>query len=249
MKRLENKVAIITGAAQGLGEAIARGYASEGAITVLTDIKLKGLEKLEKELRESGAEVLVLELDVTNESRWKEVIKTVTEKYGQLDILVNNAGIGIHGNIETTTFDSWKKVLNVNLDSVFLGTKYGAEAMIQKGNKGSIINISSIAGLVGDAELLAYSASKGGIRLFTKSAAIHLAQKKTGIRVNSIHPAYMNTELMKLVPNPDDMLAATPMGYFGDPEMIAQGAIYLGSDESAYSTGSELVIDGGYTAI
>ena len=247
MNRLNNKVAIITGAAQGLGEAIARGYAREGAIIVLTDIKLKELEKLEKELQESGAEVLVMELDVTTESRWKEVINIVTEKYGQLDILVNNAGIGIHGNIETTTFDSWKKVLNVNLDSVFLETKYGAEAMIQKGNKGSIINISSVAGLVGDAELLAYSASKGGVRLFTKSAALHLAKK--GIRVNSIHQAYMNTELMKLVPNPDDMLAATPMGHFGDPDMIAQGAIYLGSEESAYSTGSELVIDGGFSAI
>lgn len=249
MKRLEKKVAIITGAAQGLGEAIARGYAREGAITVITDIKLSDLEKLEKELRTNGAEAFALELDVTDESRWKEVIRTVIEKYGQLDILVNNAGIGIHGNIESTTFESWKKVLNVNLDSVFLGTKYGIDAMKKKGNKGSVINISSIAGLVGDSELLAYSASKGGIRLFTKSAAIYLAQKKTGIRVNSIHPAYMNTELMKLVPNPEDMLAATPMGHFGDPDMIAQGAIYLGSEESAYTTGSELVIDGGYTAI
>lgn len=249
MNRLENKTALVTGAAQGLGEAIARGYAMEGATVVLTDIKLAELENLEKELRKTGAEVMALELDVTNENRWKEVIQKVVEKYGQLDILVNNAGIGTHGNIETTTYESWKKVLNVNLDSVFLGTKYGTEAMIKKGNKGSIINISSIAGLVGDAELLAYSATKGGIRLFTKSAAIHLAKKKTGIRVNTIHPAYMNTELMKLVPNPEDMLAATPMGHFGDPDMIAQGAIYLGSDESAYSTGTELVIDGGYTAI
>ena len=249
MNRLKNKVALITGAAQGLGEAIAIGYAKEGAITVITDINVNVLEKVAKQLRESGAEVLSVELDVTSEARWKEVVDMVVKKYGQLDIVVNNAGIGTHGNIETTTYDSWKKVLNVNLDSAFLGTKYGAEAMIQKGNSGSIINISSIAGLVGDAELLAYSASKGGIRLFTKSAAIHLAKKKTGIRVNSIHPAYMNTELMKLVPNPDDMLAATPMGYFGDPGMIAQGAIYLGSEESAYTTGSELVIDGGYTAI
>ena len=249
MNRLNNKIALVTGAAQGLGEAIARGFAKEGATVILTDINLAELKNLEEELHKTGAEVMALELDVTNEDRWKEVIQKVTEKYGQLDILVNNAGIGTHGNIETTTYESWKKVLNVNLDSVFLGTKYGAQAMIKRGNKGSIINISSIAGIVGDAELLAYSATKGGIRLMTKSAAIHLAKKKTGIRVNSVHPAYMNTELMKLVPNPEDMLAATPMGSFGDPEMIAQGAIYLGSDESAYSTGTELVIDGGYTAI
>ncbi|MEX0609638.1 MAG: glucose 1-dehydrogenase [Balneolaceae bacterium] len=247
MKRLENKIAIITGAAQGLGEAIARGYAKEGATTVITDINLEKLEKVESDLRDSGAEVFAIALDVTSEAQWKDVVNEVVEKYGQLDIVVNNAGIGTHGNLETTSFESWKNVLNVNLDSVFLGTKYGAEAMHQKGNKGSIINMSSVAGLVGDSELVAYSASKGGVRLFTKSAALDLAKK--GIRVNSIHPAYMNTELMKLVPNPEDMLQATPMGHFGDPDMIAQGAIYLGSEESAYSTGSELVIDGGFAAV
>lgn len=247
MNRLKNKVALVTGAAQGLGEAISRGYAREGAKTVITDIKVETLKNLEKELNDTGIEVLALELDVTDEAQWKEVIKAVVDRFGQLDILVNNAGIGLHGNIETTAYEDWKKVLNVNLDSVFLGTKYAAKAMIKKGNKGSIINISSIAGLVGDSELLAYSATKGGMRLFTKSAALHLAKK--GIRANTIHPAYMDTELMKLVPNPKDMLAATPMGHFGDPDMVAQGAIYLGSDESAYSTGSELVIDGGYTAI
>src|SRR5690554_6366818 len=134
MKRLENKVALITGAAQGLGEAIARGYAKEGAKTVITDINLETLKKVESDLRESGAEVLALELDATNEERWIEVVNEVVERYGQLDIVVNNAGIGTHGNIETTTFDSWKKVQNVNLDSVFLGTKYGAEAMLKYGN-------------------------------------------------------------------------------------------------------------------
>ncbi len=213
---------------------------------MITDINMDSLKKLESEFRETGAVTLALQLDVTDEARWKEVINAVVEKYGQLDVVVNNAGIGTHGNLETTTYKSWKKVLNVNLDSVFLGTKYGAEAMLRKKNKGSIINISSAAGLVGDPELLAYCASKGGIRLFTKSAALHLARK--GIRVNSIHPGYINTDLMELVPNPEEMLAITPIGHFGEPEMVAQGAIYLASEESAFSTGSELVIDGGMTA-
>lgn len=248
MNRLENKVALITGAAKGLGEAIARGYSREGSAVVISDIDLNNLKKVEQDLSESDAGILALGLDVTQEEQWKEVINTIIERFGRLDIVVNNAGIGTHGNIETTSFDGWKKLLNINLDGVFLGTKYGVEAMAMNGNKGSIINMSSIAGIVGDPELLAYSASKGAIRLFSKSAALHLAKNKTGIRVNTIHPGYMNTDLIQLVPDPDEMLKAVPMDTFGDPDMITQGAIYLGSDESAFTTGSELVIDGGYTA-
>lgn len=249
MKRLENKVALITGAAQGLGKAIAVGYAREGASLAISDVNMEKLREVKKEIASSGSEVIAFELDVANEEQWKSVINEAIEKFGRLDIVVNNAGVGTHGNIETTSFEDWKKLLSINLDGVFLGTKYGAQAMIEKGNKGSIINMSSVAGLVGDSELLAYSASKGGVRLFSKSAALHLAQKKTGIRVNTIHPGYINTELIKLVPDPSEMIDKTPMGRFGDPEMIAQGAIYLGSDESSFSTGSELVIDGGYNAI
>lgn len=249
VKRLENKVALITGGAQGLGKAIAQGYSREGASLVISDINMEKLEEVEKELADSGSDVIALKHDVSSEEQWKSVIDKTIEKFGQLDIVVNNAGVGTHGNIESTSFEDWKKLLSVNLDGVFLGTKYGAQAMIDNGNKGSIINMSSIAGLVGDSELLAYSASKGGIRLFSKSAALHLAEKGTEIRVNTIHPGYMDTELIDLVPDTSEMIDKTPMGRFGDPEMIAQGAIYLGSDESSYSTGSELVIDGGYSAI
>ncbi|MHA6253472.1 glucose 1-dehydrogenase [Oceanobacillus sp. CAU 1775] len=247
MGRLEGKVAIITGAAAGLGKAIALGYAKEGAKIVISDINEERLQLVEQEINNLNGDVLSYNLDVTNEDQWKDIVKVTVEKFGHLNIVVNNAGIGTHGNIETTTFEDWKKLLDINLNGVFLGTKYGTEAILASGSKGSIINMSSIAGLVGDSELLSYSASKGAVRLMSKSAALHLAKK--GIRVNTIHPAYMNTELMELVPDPSAMIDATPMGHLGDPEMIAQGAIYLGSDESAYTTGSELVIDGGYTAI
>ena len=245
--RLEGKVAIITGAAAGLGKAIALGYAREGAKVVIADINEERLQQVEKQINELGGEVLSYNLNVTNEEQWKDIVKVTVEKFGHLNIVVNNAGIGTHGNIETTTFEDWKKLLDINLNGVFLGTKYGAEAILASGSKGSIINMSSIAGLVGDSELLSYSASKGAVRLMSKSAALHLAKK--GIRVNTIHPGYMNTELMELVPDQSAMINAMPLGHLGDPEMIAQGAIYLGSDESAFSTGSELVIDGGYTAI
>ena len=175
MKRLSNKVAIVTGAASGLGEAIAKGFSREGAKIIITDVN---------DIVNNGGTVLSLEQDVTSEAGWKKVIQKSLHKFGYIDIVVNNAGVGIHGNIESTSFEDWKKVLDINLNSVFLGTKYGAEAMIKKWIQGSIINISSIAGLVGDSELSAYSASKGAIRLFTKSAALHLAKSKSGIRVS-----------------------------------------------------------------
>ena len=246
MKRLENKVALITGAAAGLGEAIAKAYNREGAKLILTDVNEPLLKTVSDDLRKNGTEVLDFVLDVRSEDRWKEIMHLAVDKFGQLNIVVNNAGIGTHGNIETTTFEDWKKLLDINLNGVFLGTKYAVETMLKTKSEGSIINMSSIAGLVGDEELLSYSASKGAVRLFSKSAALHLAKKN--IRVNTIHPGYMNTELIKLVPDTEAMLQNVPMHYFGDPEMIAQGAIYLGSDESKFSTGSELVIDGGYTA-
>ncbi|RFU65095.1 glucose 1-dehydrogenase [Peribacillus glennii] len=248
MNRLAGKIALVTGAAQGLGEAISKAFGKEGAHVILTDINEKHLEETTNEIKNEGCSASSLYLDVTNEEKWKEVTNSVLEQFGQLDILVNNAGIGVHGNIESTTFESWKNVLNINLDGTFLGTKYGAEAMIKAGNGGSIINMSSIAGLVGDPELLAYAASKGGVRLLTKAAALHLSKTKTNIRVNSIHPGYINTELIHLVPNVDEILSMVPMNKLGDPDVIGQAAVYLASDDSSFTTGSELVIDGGYTA-
>ncbi len=246
--RLQNKVSIVTGAASGLGKAIAIRFAQEGAKVVLTDINEDALNEVAELIRNNGSETLKIKHDVASEENWKQVIHQTLETYNRVDVVVNNAGVGIHGNIETTTFESWKKILSINLDGVFLGTKYGVEAMRAKGNGGSIINMSSIAGIVGDSELLSYSATKGGVRLLTKSAAIHLAKNKTGIRVNSIHPGYINTPLIELVPNYDEIVAAHPVGHLGDPEDIALGAVYLASDESKFTTGSELVIDGGYTA-
>jgi NAD(P)-dependent dehydrogenase (short-subunit alcohol dehydrogenase family) len=246
--RLKGKAAFVTGAASGLGRAIAAQFADEGAMLAITDINEKGLQEFAVQLRNGGAQVLDLKHDVSKEEDWLEVIRLTMERFGKIDIVVNNAGVGIHGNVETTTFDGWKQVMNTNLDSVFLGTKYGAQAMISKGNGGSIINMSSIAGMVGDSELLAYSASKGGVRLLTKSAAIHLAKTKTGIRVNSIHPGYIDTPLSGLIPYYEEIVAAHPVGHFGNPMDIAHAAVYLASDDSQFMTGSELVIDGGYTA-
>jgi len=246
--RLSGKVAVITGAAQGLGFEIAKAFVRESATVVLTDINEEKLEDTTNSLKDSNGNVSYLALDVTDESEWEDTIEKVVDKYGRLDILVNNAGLGLHGNVETTTYDEWKKVLDVNLNGVFLGMKYGTKAMLDAENGGSIINMSSDAGITGNPELYAYSASKGAVKLMTKSAALHLAEKKPNIRVNSIHPGYMNTDLINEEPNPEAVIENIPMKKLGNPEMIGHAAVYLASDESSFSTGSELVIDGGATA-
>ena len=248
MGRLEGKVALISGAARGQGEAEARLFANEGAKVVFGDILDMEGEKVEAEINETGGEAKYIHLDVTNESEWETAVKESVNSYGKLDILVNNAGISIGKNVEETTLEEWDLVQDVNSKGVFLGTKAAIPAMRESGG-GSIVNISSIAGLVGIASA-PYVASKGAVRLLTKSTAVQYGPEN--IRCNSVHPGFIETEMLRgILSNSEERakrLAITPLGIFASAHDIALAVLFLASDESRYMTGSELVIDGGITA-
>ena len=250
MPRLEGKVALISGGARGQGAVEARMFAEEGASVVIGDILDDQGRQTEAELQELGYQVTYVHLDVTNESDWQSAVQAAVSAYGKLDILLNNAGILIRKNIEETTVEDWDRIFAVNSKGVFLGTKAAIPVMRENGG-GSIINISSTAGLVGSPNGSAsYTATKGSVRLFTKSTAIQHA--RDGIRCNSIHPGPIETDMIADTLNdPDNMalrMQRLPLGRIGKPSEIAYGAIYLASDESSFVTGSELVIDGGTTA-
>ena len=241
MGRVEGKVCLVTGAASGIGAATAALLAREGAVVVRTD-------------REAGDAVTAH--DVTREADWERVIEDVLARRGGLDVLVNNAGIGGTGvTVEDTTFEEWRGVLAVNLDGVFLGVKHGVRAMRRTGRGGSIVNVSSILGLVGLPLSGAYSATKGGVRLLTKTAALEMAAAGTGIRVNSVHPGFIRTPLVesRLAGPKGEMMArriqrVQPNGEMGEPQDVAEAILYLASDAAKFVTGSELVVDGGATA-
>ena len=250
MARLEGKVALISGGARGQGAVEARMFAEEGASVVIGDILDEQGRRTEAELQELGYNVIYVHLDVTSESDWESAIQAAVGAYGKLDILLNNAGILIRKNIEETTEEDWDRIFSINAKGVFLGTKAAIPAMRENGG-GSIINISSTAGLVGSPNGSAsYTATKGAVRLFTKSTAIQHARE--GIRCNSIHPGPIETDMIADTLNDPANLALRmqrlPLGRVGKPSEIAYGAIYLASDESSFVTGSELVIDGGTTA-
>jgi len=257
MARVEGKVALVTGAAVGLGESSARLLAREGAKVVLTDIKDAEGEKAAAAIRDAGGEAIYLHHDVSDESAWESAIAATLDRFGRLDVLVNNAGVGWGGPPEEETLERWRKLMSINLDGVFLGTKHAILAMKKVPPKGgSIINLSSIEGLVGDPGLGSYNASKGGVRLYTKSVALYCAREKLGIRVNSIHPGYIWTPMVEgylasqgsVEEGRRALDALHPIGHVGEPEDIGWGVVYLASDESKFVTGTELVIDGGYTA-
>jgi len=254
--RLEGKVALISGAASGVegdlmgfGGAAARLFAREGAKVVLTDIKQESGQQTAAQINESGGEATFLRLDVTNEQDWIDAVRATVSSYSRLDILVNNAGTGARYTVEETTEEVWDTQMNIHAKGTFLGTKHAIPEMRKVGG-GSIINVSSIYGLVGSDTSTAYHAAKGAIRLFTKSAAIQYA--KENIRVNSVHPGYALTPLTQRgYANPEYLeriLSRIPMGRVGTADDIAYGMLYLASDESSFVTGSELVIDGGTTA-
>jgi len=247
--RLNNKAVLISGGARGMGSVEAKLFCSEGASVIIGDILENEGRKIEAEINESGGVCIFVRLDVTSEEDWDSAVNLAVERFGKLDILINNAGIFPMESIEETTVKSWDKVMDVNAKGVFLGTKAAIPAMRTSGG-GSIINLSSIAGLVGSAYSASYNATKGAVRLLTKSTAIQYA--KDGIRANSIHPGLVDTLMAsELLSNPDlqvKRLASTPMGRTGTAEEIAYGALFLASDESSFMTGSELVIDGGFTA-
>ncbi len=249
--RLEGKVAIITGGARGQGATEARMFAQEGAKVVIGDIRDELGMQVEAEIRELGGEAVYLHLDVTSADDWQRAIDTAERQFGKVDVLVNNAAIVLRKDIEETTGDDWDNIMEINAKGVFLGTKAVIPAMRRAGG-GSIINISSISGLVSIGPP-AYIATKGAVRLFTKSTAIQYAAEN--IRANSIHPGSVDTDMRRegLGSQTDAEIQARidqiPLGRVGSTEDIAYGVLFLASDESSFMTGSEVVIDGGYTAM
>jgi NAD(P)-dependent dehydrogenase (short-subunit alcohol dehydrogenase family) len=250
MGQLEGKVGIITGAASGIGAACAQVLSREGAKLLLTDLDDAAGERL---AAETGG--VYLHLDVTDEAAWPGVVSAAEKRFGHLDILVANAGIGIMGPAIDMSLANWRRQMAVNVDGVFLSVKHCIPAMRRSGG-GSIVMLSSVAGLRGSAGLAGYSASKGAVRLFAKSMALECAQARDGIRVNSVHPGIIDTPIWTKLPpganaplDPRAIAAATvPLGEAGRPEDVADGILFLASDASRHITGSELVIDGGMTA-
>ncbi len=248
MGRVAGKVVVITGGAGGIGAAAARLLAMEGASVAVTDIDRDGAEALAGEIDGLG-----LHHDAVSEASWRRVMDAVRARFGRLDVLVNNVGGGLpNGDIEQRTLDDYHAVMRRNLDSVFIGCKLGVELMKETG--GSIINLSSVHGIRAAAHEAGYSASKGGVRLLTKSVALHCARAGYRIRVNSLHPGYILTARLKnwVATSPEgaalmqSLIAQHPIGFLGEPEDVAAAILYLASDESRFMTGSELVIDGGF---
>ena len=241
--KLENKVAIVTGASSGIGLAIAKIFLQEGATVVFSDVnEVEGIA-------DYGEKASFVKCDVANAMEVNSLVNSTVEKHGRLDIMVNNAGISAPGGAMGCTDEDWAKVIGVNLSGVFYGVRAAANAMKSLQIKGSIINISSILGLVGFQDAIAYSSAKGGVSNLTRSAALDLAA--LGIRVNAIAPGFITTTMTKTVLEDENsskfITGSTPLGYVGKPEDIARAALYLGSDDSAYVTGIVLPVDGGWT--
>jgi NAD(P)-dependent dehydrogenase (short-subunit alcohol dehydrogenase family) len=253
MNRVKGKVCVITGGARGLGLAAAEALLAEGAKVLITDLDVATGEAEAKRL---GNNARFRQQDSTQPEQWNEVLDGVIAEWGRLDVLVNNAGIGSFIDVEKVTLESWQRTLDVNLNGVFLGTQAAIARMKAQG--GSIINMASIEGLLGDGMLPAYNASKGGVRIFTRSAAIHCARSGYPIRINAVCPGFVDTQLVAsaigaLSPEVAQTLAAKtmariPMGRFAKPAEIATAVLFLASDEASYVTGSDLVVDGGMTA-
>ncbi len=262
--RVAGKVAIVTGAASGIGRMSAIRLGQEGAKLAIADLNVVDGQSATQEIGDAGGDAIFVELDVTNENQWKAVIAEVLEQFGRLDVIVNCAGISISHSVEDTPLEEWEQIMSVNADGVFLGTKYAIEAMKKNGPAGgSIVNISSAYGMIGEALNAAYCASKGAVMNFTKSAALHCGKSGYNIRVNSVHPGVVRTpmtdvEIDEIVEAKGygsveeavktEWAPAHPIGRIGEPIDIANGIVYLASDESSFMTGAELVIDGGMIA-
>jgi len=251
MQRLSSKIALVTGAASGIGLATAKRFAEEGATVILADRDEERLPGALVEVEAAGSGHCTVHLDVTLESAWVAAVRQIETRFGRLDILVNNAGFGRFCPIAETTLDAWRATMAVNLDSVFLGTKHALPLLARSG-KGAIVNMSSVRGLVAGPNAGAYSAAKAGVRLFTKVAALECAAAGNGVRVNSVHPGHVETPLTAATYADPKLARAvlehTPLGRFAQPREIAEAIVFLASDESSYMTGSELTIDGGMTA-
>ncbi len=252
MGRLEGKTALVTGAASGIGLQTSIRLAEEGALVMMTDINLEeGRQQAEK----PGANAAFLKLDITEEEEWISVLDETVKRFDRLDILVNSAGMVLIADVEQITLEDWRKVHAVNLDGTFLGCKHGVRVMKEFG-AGSIINLSSVSGMIGGFNLAAYNSSKGAVRMLTKSVALHCARAGYGIRCNSIHPTFIETPMLESMirdsPDPEKarqtLVRQVPLRRIGKPEDVANMIVYLASDESTFVTGTEMVIDGGVIA-
>jgi 3(or 17)beta-hydroxysteroid dehydrogenase len=249
--RVQSKIALVTGGASGIGLATAKLLHDEGAKVIIADLE----NRREQALSRAGAAISFCVLDVTCEDAWAATMDTLLREHGGLDILVNNAGVALLKDIETTSFEEWRRLMAVNVDGVFLGCKHGIGVMKTRGG-GSIINMSSAAGIVGYGNLAAYSASKGAVRLLTKSVALHCARKGYNIRCNSVHPSFVQTPMLEtMIASARDparrrtaYAAAAPLNRLAQPIDVAQTILFLASDESAFTTGAEMLVDGGLTA-
>tara|TARA_B100000029_G_scaffold446485_1_gene467658 strand:+ start:148 stop:936 length:789 start_codon:yes stop_codon:yes gene_type:complete len=261
MGNIKEKVVLVTGGASGIGFSICKKFLENKALVILTDVDSSKGKRAQQEL---GSNAVFMEQDVSEEKRWKELIKTIKREYGDLKVLINNAGIAADGSrLEDCSLEMWKKIHSVNLDAVFLGTKYGIQSMKEKG--GNIVNISSIMGIVGWPGAGPYNSSKAAVRMLTKVAALECADSGYDIRVNSVHPGFIDTPLVRdsfeeTIRKGDSIFKTTEEAYeaveqmqplgnrLGKPEEIADAVYFLASDNSSFVTGTELVIDGGYTA-
>lgn len=249
MTRMNGKVAIVTGAGSGMGLEEARLLAQEGAKVVLTDINFDAVQAVAKSIQEDGGDAIAIKHDVASEDNWSEVVAEAMSKYGKIDVLVNNAGISMAVGLLDTSMDQWNRVMNINVTSVFLGMKHVIPHMGANGG-GSIINISSIAGLTGSSGAGAYTASKGAVRMLSKAAAVDFGGQN--IRVNSVHPGFISTPMSsQFVEDPQMLqffLSQTALPRVGQASEVAQAVLFLASDEASYITGVELPVDGGVTA-
>jgi NAD(P)-dependent dehydrogenase (short-subunit alcohol dehydrogenase family) len=259
LDQVKGKIAIVTGGASGIGAACAVTLAQAGATVVVTDVDEQRGNEVVAGIKATGREAVFLSQDVTDEPRWKVVVAETEARYGRLDVLVSNAGIGLLvPSIVDMSLEDWRRQIAINLDGVFLSVKHCLPAMRRSGS-GSIIMMSSVAGLRGSASLAGYCASKGGVRLFAKAIAMECASAGDGIRVNTVHPGIIDTPILDKIfgaspelrinsIDPDELARfGTPMGRAGRAQEIAYGVLFLASDASSYMTGSELVIDGGMT--
>ena len=252
MGRLEGKTALVTGAASGIGLQTSIRLAEEGARVMMTDINL---EKVRQQAEKIGANATFLKLDITEEEEWISVLGETVKRFDRLDILVNSAGMVLIADVEQITLEDWRKVHAVNLDGTFLGCKHGVRVMKEFG-AGSIINLSSVSGMIGGFNLAAYNSSKGAVRMLTKSVALHCARAGYGIRCNSIHPTFIETPMLESMirdsPDPEKarqtLVRQVPLRRIGKPDDVANMIVYLASDESTFVTGTEMVIDGGVIA-
>ena len=256
MGRVDNKIALVTGAAQGLGAAIATMLANEGAKVALSDVNFDGAGEVASRINKDHADsAIAMEQDVADEAAWQRVLQQVQSDFGGLNILVNNAGIGSIASVEDETYENWRRVHAVDLDSVFLGCKYAVPLIAESGG-GSIINISSISGIIAGHNLAAYNSAKAAVRHLSKSVALHCARAGNNIRCNSVHPVFIDTPILDGMVQGGDREAALqklgrqiPIGRVGQADDVAYAVLYLASDESKFVTGSEIKVDGGISAM